>query len=132
MIERVRNFRGDEKHRLSYFGDSAVSELVGYLFPEHFIFYNARDEFAVKFLEIKPHFAPGDDFVQRLTKIAEAIKPVGSQYEQTVGRQTTLPVNLELDQFFSWLYENHASDDVEVNINDVTARVCLGLEIMAL
>jgi 5-methylcytosine-specific restriction protein B len=113
LQERVRSFRADDKYRLGFFGDSAVSELVGYLFPEHFIFYNARDEFALKFLEIKPHFGSGDDFIQRLTKVSEAIKPVASQYDQTVGRQTILPVNLEIDQFFSWLYQNHSSDEAD-------------------
>lgn len=113
LPERVRKFRGDAQYRLGFFGDSTVSELVGYLFPEHFIFFNARDEFALKFLEIKPHFASGDDFVQRLNKVSEAIKPVASQYERTVGRQTALPVNLEVDQFFSWLYQNHSSDDAD-------------------
>lgn len=111
LLERVRKFRSDEEYRLSFFGDSAVSELVGYLFPAHFIFYNARDEFALKFLQIKPQFATGDDFVQRLAKVTEAIKPLASKYDETIGRQTDLPLNLELDQFFSWLYEKHSDDE---------------------
>jgi 5-methylcytosine-specific restriction protein B len=111
LLDRVRRFRSDEAHRLSFFGDSAVSELVGYLFPAHFIFYNARDEFALSFLEINAHFVTGDDFVQRLAKVTEATKPLASKYDETVGRQTDLPINLELDQFFSWLYENHSDDE---------------------
>jgi 5-methylcytosine-specific restriction protein B len=110
LWDRVRGFRSDEKYRLNFFGDSAVSELVGYLFPAHFIFYNARDQFALKFLQIDPDFVSGDDFVQRLVKVTEATRPLASQYDETVGRQTDLPVNLEVDQFFSWLYQNYSSD----------------------
>ena len=108
LVERVRKFRDSETYSLEYFGNSAVSELVGYLFPEEFIFYNARDEFAAEFLEVEPAFAAGDDFVSRLVKFAEATRPVAKLYEELVQKQTTLPLNLELDQFFSWIYEEHA------------------------
>jgi len=113
LEERVRKFQGDEAYSLKYFGHSAVSELVGYLFPEVFVFYNARDEFAVEFLGIKPQFSRGEDFVQRLLKVADAAKPVATHYERIVGRQTELPLNLELDQFFSWLYQNESLENHE-------------------
>jgi 5-methylcytosine-specific restriction protein B len=107
LAERVRKFRDGEAYRLEYFGDSAVSELVGYLFPEEFVFYNARDKFAADFLEIHPPFADGDDFVDRLVKFGEATRPVAKLYLEIVQKQTTLPLNLELDQFFSWVFETH-------------------------
>jgi 5-methylcytosine-specific restriction protein B len=108
LNERIRKFHYDEQYRLEFFGDSAISELVGYIFPDEFIFYNTRDEFAVEFLEIDPNFASGDDVVERLVKISGATRAVAAGYERIVGRQTDLPVNLELDQFFSWLYETES------------------------
>ncbi|HET8924279.1 MAG TPA: AAA family ATPase [Candidatus Acidoferrum sp.] len=110
LVDRIRKFRYDDQYRLEYFGDSAVSELVGYLFPNEFVFYNARDEFAADFLEIQPNLIAGDDFVDRLTKFAEATRPVAKLYEEIVQKQTSLPLNLELDQFFSWIYEEHAGE----------------------
>jgi 5-methylcytosine-specific restriction protein B len=111
LAERVRRFRDDDEYSLEYFGDSAVSELVGYIFPSEFIFYNARDVFAVQFLEIEPVFPPGADFVTRLTQISAAVKPVVEAYEKIVERRTELPVLLELDQFFSWIYEENSEEE---------------------
>jgi 5-methylcytosine-specific restriction protein B len=110
LVDRLRKFRYDDQYRLDYFGDSAISELIGYIFPSEFVFYNARDEFAADFLEIKPNLSAGDDFVNRLVKFAEATRPIAKLYEEIVQKQTTLPLNLELDQFFSWIYEEHAGE----------------------
>jgi hypothetical protein len=41
-------------------------------------------------------------------KFRDAVKPVAEQYLKIVGRQTDLPVNLEIDQFFSWLYKAYS------------------------
>ena len=38
----------------------------------------------------------------------DAVKPVAEQYLKVVGRQTDLPLNLEIDQFFSWLYKAYS------------------------
>jgi MoxR-like ATPase len=107
--ERIRRFSGDPEYRLEYFGKSAVSELVGYLFPEQFMLVNSRDEFAADFLGIKIEKQTGDDLVAELESFIKATRPVAKRYQEIVGRQTDLPVNLELDQFFSWIYKNKAS-----------------------
>jgi MoxR-like ATPase len=106
--DRIRHFCKDEEYRLAYFGDSAVSELVGYLFPDQFIFANARDHFAVKYLEIEVEKPAVKDLVGRLEALSKAIKPAAIQYQKIVGNQTDLPLNLELDQFFNWLYERYS------------------------
>jgi 5-methylcytosine-specific restriction protein B len=110
LAERIRNFHTNDEYSLHYFGDAALSELVGYLFPEQFIFYNSRDKFSAGFLDIEPHFETGDDFVEKLVKFSQAIRPVAALYEKTIGQQTDLPLNLEVDQFLSWVYEVYSSD----------------------
>jgi 5-methylcytosine-specific restriction protein B len=120
LQERIRKFNGDEAYRLAYFGNSAVSELAGFLFPEEFVLFNARDEFAADFLGIKPIFASSDDLVSRLVKFRDAVKPVAAQYVKVVGRQTDLPLNLEIDQFFSWLYKAY-SEKAGLGKDDVTS-----------
>jgi len=108
--DRIRNFSKNEDYALKYFGDSAVSEIVGYSFPEHYNFLNSRVEFALDFLKIDSDFKHGDDLAAKLTKLSEALNPIREQYERIVGKQTSLPLNIELDQFFSWLYENYSSE----------------------
>ncbi len=110
-IERIRNFYENDKYKLDYFGQAAVSELVGYLFPDQFIFLNARDRFAAKFLGLEVQFDPNADLVEKLVKFSEATKPVAQLYEKIVGKQTDFPLNLEIDQFFSWLYQQHSGED---------------------
>lgn len=105
--ERIRRFCDDAEYRLDYFGKSAVSELVGYLFPEQFMFVNARDKFAAEFLGINVEKQAGGDLIGELEAFSKATRPVAKLYEDIVGRQTDLPLNLEVDQFFSWLYENN-------------------------
>jgi hypothetical protein len=45
-----------------------------------------------------------------LEAFSKATRPVAKLYEEIVGRQTELPLNLEVDQFFSWLFENNESE----------------------
>ena len=104
-VERIRRFSDDSEYRLDYFGKSAVSELVGYLFPEQFMFVNARDQFAAELLGITVEKQAGGDLVSELIAFSNATRPVAKQYDEIVGRVTDLPLNLEVDQFFSWLYE---------------------------
>jgi hypothetical protein len=104
--ERIRRFCNDAEYRLDYFGKSAISELVGYLFPEQFMFVNARDQFAAELLGLTVEKPLGEDLVGELDAFSKAVRPVAAEYVRIVGRQTDLPLNLEVDQFFSWLYEN--------------------------
>ncbi|ABF42754.1 ATPase associated with various cellular activities, AAA_5 [Candidatus Koribacter versatilis Ellin345] len=106
--ERIRKFHGDDAYRLAYFGNSAVSELAGFLFPSEFVLFNARDQFAADFLKITPAFESTDDLVSKLTKFCDAVQPVAERYVQLVGRQTDVPLNLEIDQFFSWIYTKYS------------------------
>ena len=105
--ERIRKFSDDPRYKLKYFGDSAVSEIVGYLFADKFVLFNDRDKFALELLTISPSFSRGDDFAARLRKFNDAIAPVVEAYQQVVGKRTSFPLNLEIDQFFSYLYEKY-------------------------
>jgi hypothetical protein len=108
--ERIRRFCNDEEYRILGFGKSAFSELVGYLFPDEFMFVNSRDKFAAEFLGIKVEKQSGDDLVAELEAFSKAMRPVAKLYEEIVGKQTDLPLNLEVDQFLSWLYENNEAE----------------------
>lgn len=111
--ERIKEFTGNPEYQLRYFGDSAVSEIVGYLFSDNYVLYNDRDKFALELLAISPAFSRGDDYVARLQKFNYAISPVVKAYQEIVGKRTSYPLNLEIDQFFSYLYETYHSKDGE-------------------
>jgi 5-methylcytosine-specific restriction protein B len=97
----------NSEYNLWNFGNAALSELAGWAIPEKYVFYNKRDIEALNFLGIDPKFERGDSFGDKFLKYNNALKPILEQYEKIVGKKTETTICLELDQFFSWLYENH-------------------------
>jgi hypothetical protein len=109
--ERIKNFRENPEFQLAYFGDSAVSEIVGYLFADKFVLYNERDKTALELLGIRPPFERAADFATRLTHFTDSLQPLIQSYERIVGRRTKVPLNLEIDQFFNYLYETYGVEE---------------------
>lgn len=106
LWSRIEKFR----YAIPFLGPSSVSEIVGNLFPEELCLCNQRDEVAVQqVLGIEVSYDKDDTFSERLKKFNETLNhyQLKEQYEKIVGAQTTLPINLELDQFFSYLYEKY-------------------------
>jgi 5-methylcytosine-specific restriction protein B len=133
--ERFRAFiQDDSSYRLKYFKDSSISEIFGNLFADKYVYYNYRDVFAVEFLSIDTDFERGDDTVTKFFKYNKAIRPVVDAYLEIVGQQTQLPVNLEIDQFFSYLYTNYSKESqdkkkhVEPQLPPPLDRVFISLE----
>jgi len=103
LEQRLRNFK------IPRLGENSSSEIFGNLFADHYVFFNGRDQDAVKFLEIVVPYKRGDGFIDKFLKYNKAIKPVIDLYEEIVGHKTELPINCEVDQFFSWLVEKNKS-----------------------
>jgi len=99
-----------DKHSSNYlknFGRSSLSELVGYAFADKYVFYNRRDVNAVELLGIPLGFARGDKFGDKFVKFNEAIQVVLKLYKEEVGEPIDIPLALQVDQFFSWLYTHY-------------------------
>jgi len=105
--ERINDLIENGKYKINFFGNSVISEISGYLFADRFVFFSTRDRLAIKFLDIKPEYSKKDNFIQKFLKYNDAIKLVIEQYARIVGKRTQLPINLEVDQFFSYLYETY-------------------------
>jgi len=88
--------------------------LIGYLFPDEYVFYNKRDEDAIEFLGLDISRKYGESTGTFFVRYNEEIKPMLSLYKDIVGKRTDTTIPLELDQFFSWLYENHVKKEKEV------------------
>jgi len=112
--QRIRNFCENEVYILKYFGNSAIGEIIGNALAADFIFMNRRDKFALEFLGYSPKYKRGDKFIDKFLKFNEAAKPIVEKYEKFVGRKTDLPINLEVDQFFSYLYDTYSKKETKI------------------
>jgi len=96
-------------YSLAFFGKSAISELIGQAFPEKYIFYNSRDVAALRFLNIELD-EKNKKFGDLYVEYAELIrKQIVSKFTENVKTRfdAELPIGLRIDQFFSWIYEEH-------------------------
>jgi len=90
---------------LKYFGPASLSEISAYAFAEDYVMFNRRDAAALEFLGITVPVKSSDRFGTQFTKYNAAVKPVLDKYKEIVGKRTSTTIPLEVDQFFSWLYE---------------------------
>lgn len=104
-IDNIQNPKSE--YYIKYFGKASLSELVGYAIPEDYVFYNRRDIEALAFLGINISSNRGDSFGDEFVKYNETLQPLLDQYKLIVKERTHTTVCLELDQFFSWLYNSH-------------------------
>lgn len=97
------------EYHLPFFGESTISELVAWAFSEKYVIYNARDTAALQFLGLKLDKIRGEKFGDKFLRYNEVLIDLRNKYEEIVGVRTETTIQLELDQFFSWLYETYIS-----------------------
>lgn len=108
--KRIDTFLSDSHYALFGLGKSVVSEILGNVFPEELCFYNQRDIKAVEeILGIKPNYARGDTFGIRYSKFQQILSEnnIVQTYQKYIGKLSDLPIYLEIDQFFSFLYDKY-------------------------
>jgi len=106
IIDSLRNKNG--KYHLPQFGESAISELIAYARPREYVIYNRRSIEALKILKIDFRSKRGESFGQKFQRYNSLLSPIKELYERVVGKKTKTSIEIELDQFFSWVYEtNH-------------------------
>ena len=128
--EKINNFLYNNEYKLFGLGDSVVSEVVGNVFPEEVCFFNSRDKDAVeKILEIDLGHKRGDNFGEKYEKFQKALKDndIVGKYLAIVGKKTELPIYLELDQFFSYVYEKYSKyfkieEEEAIEVEDTSAE----------
>ena len=116
LKERIDEFRWNEKYKLFGFGESVISEIVGNLFPEELCLANQRDIFALEeILNVDVKYVRGDSYGEKYIKFNDAIKinDIPKLYQDIVGKKTNLPLNYEIDQFFSYLYETYKDKPID-------------------
>ncbi len=108
---------GDSELQLFGFGEATVIELIVYANPDQYVLYNSRDRAALEHLDLKleQKFGEktGDTFLRYNQKIVEII----SAYRDIVGQQTSTTIQMEVDQFLSWLYgKNKSKQNMFANV----------------
>lgn len=107
---RFKNFVNDDRYKIRNFGNSVISELMGQAFPDNFSIYNQRVKWCLKTFGFAQR-SFGNNFVEIFLQIQEEFQPIIKNYLDVIGRQTTLPIRIELDQFFSFIYAKYSSLD---------------------
>jgi 5-methylcytosine-specific restriction protein B len=108
--DKIENFLTNEEYTLFGFGENVLSEILGNLFPNEFCFYNQRDKSAVQnVLQLELGFQRGDRYATKFVKFQNALKDyhLVEKYKDIVGAQTNLPIYYEVDQFFSFIFDNY-------------------------
>ena len=103
LQERIKNFK------LAYFGNNSLGELLGYLFPNEYAIFNQRSGAALEILNISMEIQRGEDFSEKFINFNNALTPLRQAYAEVITAQTDLPLNLEIDQFLSWVEEKKAN-----------------------
>lgn len=101
LQERIKKFK------LAYFADNSLGELLGYIFPKDYAIFNQRSVSALEILNIPMETKRGEDFSEKFINFNKALTSLKQAYAEVVSAQTDLPLNLEIDQFLSWVQENH-------------------------
>jgi 5-methylcytosine-specific restriction protein B len=108
---RLREFNQREGSTKKYIGPSAQSEIIGYLTSDTHVFYNRRDMEAAEYLGVDPDFERGMDDPAKFEAFNKAIAPVVTRYRELIPLQEDIPIGLQVDQFFSWIYESKIEPD---------------------
>lgn len=105
--DKIRWFLNNPDATQRYIGSSTVTEIVAQLNAETHVPFNERSRQAATFLGLPFTPLPKDDVAVRFEKFSMAVRPLFPLYEKIVTSRTTLPVGAEVDQFLSWVFEQH-------------------------
>jgi len=116
---RIKNvLENSSNYSLPYFGTSSISELVAYNEPELYTFLNQREKQAIKFLNIKINAKKFEKYFLEFNKfVQDEILPnyLDEVYETRTPAKlkSNTTLMLEIDQFFSWVFETKKIGEVE-------------------
>ncbi|MEI6221437.1 MAG: AAA family ATPase [bacterium] len=103
---RVSKIFSDKEYEILGFGKGSLSEILANVFADDFVLFNSRDIFALHLFGIPVNLS-SNDHAKNFLDFNEAVSPVRERYLRVIGQRTLLPLNLELDQFFSYLNKKY-------------------------
>ncbi len=119
-IDSLSDKKGE--HRLKFISKSAISELIGYIMPGKYTFFNSRSRKALELLGVRVESKRKETLGDQFENFSKAIEPINNEYQKIVGKKTKLPLSFEIDQFLSYLAENYDleedEDELDSEINE--------------
>jgi 5-methylcytosine-specific restriction enzyme B len=112
QASRMKDVFEKEKYKLRNFGKSTWTEIFSYAFGD-LVFNNARSAFAIPLLGMKMDRANDGNFVENFLAYNENLKPLIAAYSKVIGQVSDLPINLQVDQLFSYLYEKYYKTEID-------------------
>jgi len=103
--DRVDRLVSDPERSMDYVKGSTLGELAGMLFPEKYQMLNNRAVTAARAAGLDSPLGDSSTPGEELQAFADATEPVVEAYREVVGSRTDLPIRLEVDQFFNWIYQ---------------------------
>lgn len=101
---RIDNLvRNDTPYSIKYLGMSAITEIISSVFPDKYILLNHQHatSFEILGIDLLKKSKPSGKLFISFNRVMEEIFGL---YEKIVGKRTkTLPLPIEVDQFFYWL-----------------------------
>lgn len=113
--ERINNIEDDTKYNIKYFGPAVWSELAGNYFSDEFILMNSRDKEAFGYLGLSYSESSNVPLGTRLANFSNSLENFRAKYNSIVGSKFDIPINLQIDQFFSYVYVNYVDRDLKNN-----------------
>jgi len=104
--ERMRWFLASSEAASKYLcgAGGAISEIMAQLNPDGYVMWNRRDQEAIRYLGLEAVRQRGLDVAAQFEQFNVTAREIFPRYERIVGKQTDLPIGLEVDQFLSWIY----------------------------
>ncbi len=107
------------------FSISSISEIVSWASyfvdsNNKYIFYNKRSQNIIEFLGLTPEHKRGTKIGQKFISYNEVVdSDIKDLYSAIVGKLTDYEIELEIDQFFSWLYEKLKEEVKQISEIDI-------------
>jgi len=127
LNKEIKDRMNAANEKLPFWGISSISELIAQKFPKDYVFYNFRDKSAIIFLNLHleifekkknkgknkaKNIGIGEIFIEYneyiQTEVFDKYKEIVKfrpSYKNEKGEKIEFPVGIQVDQFFSWIYE---------------------------
>lgn len=120
--EKLRSLRSSKG--IKFIGTSYLTEMLTYYKPEYFSIYNKRTKDSFVFFDIEHFDESEDNFSSEYTNYNNyLLKKIESKYNLTLKNKINLPINIQIDQFFSWVTENKKIEIINKKVEKINREI---------
>ena len=117
IVDRLQKVKNDKEYKILYLGESFYSEILFFLFPDHFALSNHRSQWALSnLLNVDLYFPKGLSFAEKNEQFYAQLQPLREAYLEVFGKPIMYPLSIEVDQFLCYLYEKYKQEDMHKGV----------------